>query len=184
MGREGFLQPNHRVDHGVLDARPFGLVALVAAKRDVASNSTGLFLVETLPRQLTTEGSIDHALVLSQSVENALVLLRLSRPAVDVQLDLTLILTDDVVEGQPWHTGMSGGPRPGTADQSFPESLPWTRLLRAVLLVLSLSAFSRLTGLARMKLSGMLHFFESSPSAIFPFGAAISAAAQHDTCCH
>src|SRR6266540_1857321 len=99
MRSEGFLQPAHRVDHGILDGRPFGLVTLVAAGRDDGSNPTSPLVVEPLPGQLAAEIPLDLFPPAVQPVENALVRLTLIRPTVDVQLGLALVLADGVDEG-------------------------------------------------------------------------------------
>src|SRR5262245_52032087 len=88
------LQPDHPVDHGVLDSRPFGLIAPVAASRQCVSNPATAFVVEALPRQAASQGGFDFILVLVQPIEDVLVRLRLVPTPVDVQLDLALFLLD------------------------------------------------------------------------------------------
>src|SRR5262249_11739086 len=135
LGSEGFLQPDHRVDHGILDCRPLRLVAPVTADcRDVSDPAT-LLVVEPLPGQVATEGPLDVFLVLAKPVKNLLVLCGLSRTPVDPQLDPAFTLTDGIVKGQPPHAGpcpnpsvlarrdagMSGGLYLRTAEKPFPE---------------------------------------------------------------
>src|SRR5262245_4783281 len=136
MGTEYSLQPDHRVNHRVLDFRPFRLVAPVPARHFV-SNPTTSFVVEPLPCQLAAERAFNLFLLAMQPVENPLVRFLLIRSTIDPKFDSTLVLTDYVVKRQSAHArtgsdpaiftrrnvGVSRGLDFRTAEQSFPESL-------------------------------------------------------------
>jgi len=52
VGSEGFFQPNHRIDHGVLDFWPSRLVALLAPNGKGVSNPISALAIEPLPEKL------------------------------------------------------------------------------------------------------------------------------------
>src|SRR5262245_31020306 len=118
MGNEGILQPDHRVDHGILDRRPLRLGAPVTACRQSVRNTATLLAFQTLPRQLAPEGALDVFFALRKPVKDALVLRGHSRTAVDEQLDSALLLFDGVDEGHSAHAGASG----------YPAVLDWRKL--------------------------------------------------------